>query len=191
MFDYHSNNQYICSHFLRKVLKSMMKIKISNLANGDYDFDFEGPIEEIDISEPFTGNFKTKALLTKFEDQIILTAETLIDANLVCDRCGSEITRQIKSSYKVVYLLRNNEYDEDLIDTYFIHPDSDSILIDNDVRDFAVLSIPMKTLCTENCKGLCKTCGANLNEESCNCTEEKTDPRWEPLLKLKKQQNTN
>jgi len=45
-----------------------------------------------------------------------------------------------------------------------------------------ILSVPMKPLCKEDCKGLCPVCGANLNYEDCGHTQEKVDPR---LLKLK------
>ena len=48
-----------------------------------------------------------------------------------------------------------------------------------------VLAVPMKNLCSEDCKGLCPKCGKNLNEGLCNCNEENIDPRWETIQKLK------
>ncbi len=38
-------------------------------------------------------------------------------------------------------------------------------------------SIPINYLCKEDCKGLCKTCGVNLNHESCSCADDNIDPR--------------
>jgi len=52
------------------------------------------------------------------------------------------------------------------------------------VRQALVLSMPMKPLCSEGCRGLCPTCGANLNERTCNCKTETFDPRWDGLKKL-------
>jgi uncharacterized protein len=52
------------------------------------------------------------------------------------------------------------------------------------VRQALVLSLPMKPLCSEGCRGLCPGCGANLNEKTCNCKEEATDPRWDALKGL-------
>jgi len=53
----------------------MIKIKVSNLANGRYDYDFEGKAIDLDIFEPYVGNFKTNVALSKFDSQIILDSE--------------------------------------------------------------------------------------------------------------------
>ena len=49
------------------------------------------------------------------------------------------------------------------------------------------LNVPMRPLCRPDCRGLCPQCGADLNQESCECGAEKTDPRWSALAALKKQ----
>ena len=48
------------------------------------------------------------------------------------------------------------------------------------------LEVPMKALCAEDCKGLCATCGADLNHTECDC-EAEADPRWAPLKGLRDQ----
>lgn len=45
------------------------------------------------------------------------------------------------------------------------------------VREQVVLSTPIRPLCRQDCKGLCADCGANLNEEQCQCEKEEIDPR--------------
>ena len=52
------------------------------------------------------------------------------------------------------------------------------------VRQYVALSAPMKLLCRRDCKGICLSCGANLNETSCQCDDAKRDSRWGPLLEL-------
>lgn len=49
------------------------------------------------------------------------------------------------------------------------------------LRDNLVLSLPLKPLCLENCKGLCVNCGENLNHRDCGCKVESIDPRMEGL----------
>ena len=49
---------------------------------------------------------------------------------------------------------------------------------------YALLAIPMKPLCSDNCAGLCPNCGKNLNDGPCDCTSQDTDPRWSELSKL-------
>ena len=47
-------------------------------------------------------------------------------------------------------------------------------------RDAVLLELPLAPLCTEDCQGLCPTCGANRNTESCDCAPP-ADPRWAAL----------
>jgi uncharacterized protein len=42
--------------------------------------------------------------------------------------------------------------------------------------------LPVKMLCSQDCKGICPGCGANLNEEVCGC---KANSRQSPFAKLK------
>lgn len=53
------------------------------------------------------------------------------------------------------------------------------------VREMVMLDAPSTPLCREDCAGLCPTCGANLNEGSCDCAPAPADPRWEALQGLK------
>ena len=52
------------------------------------------------------------------------------------------------------------------------------------VRQHVITNQPMKPLCRQDCLGLCSTCGANRNEDSCSCGEESADPRWASLKQL-------
>lgn len=48
-----------------------------------------------------------------------------------------------------------------------------------------VLTLPIKPLCSEECKGLCPQCGTDLNKETCDCGSQGGDPRLEVLRNLK------
>jgi uncharacterized protein len=89
----------------------------------------------------------------------------------------------------MVYLFGNEPEDNDDINLTYLPPEADKIKLDDDVRDFALLSIPMKKLCKEDCKGLCVKCGKDLNEGPCGCKTEDVDPRWQPLTELKNKLN--
>jgi len=52
------------------------------------------------------------------------------------------------------------------------------------VRDAVVLELPLAPLCRPECKGLCPTCGCDLNERTCACRPE-IDPRWATLDALR------
>ncbi|HEY95100.1 MAG TPA: DUF177 domain-containing protein [Dehalococcoidia bacterium] len=51
------------------------------------------------------------------------------------------------------------------------------------IRQYTLMALPIKPLCSQDCSGLCPTCGTNLNEKKCDCTIE-IDPRWEKLNAL-------
>ena len=52
------------------------------------------------------------------------------------------------------------------------------------VREQILLNMPNKVLCKDDCLGLCPDCGINLNKESCDCGENKINPKFAALSKL-------
>ena len=61
----------------------------------------------------------------------------------------------------------------------------DSLLLEDVLREQVLLSLPVRTLCKPDCKGLCPRCGANRNLQPCSCDEGPKDPRWEALTDLR------
>lgn len=168
-----------------------MIIKISNLNEGNHEFDFEEPVEKIGLNKPFLGNIVLKVNLSKVQHQVIVDAGLEVNADLTCDRCGKPYNKILKNNYKVAYLFSNDDIKSDDLDTVYLPIDTDKIKLDNDARDYAMLSIPMKSLCKEDCKGLCFKCGKDLNEVKCGCPDTNIDVRWKPLQELKNKLNTN
>ena len=67
-------------------------------------------------------------------------------------------------------------------DDYIVLPDL-VLELDALAEEDLVLNLPSKVLCQEDCKGLCPTCGKNLNDGPCDC-KEPVDPRLAGLLDL-------
>lgn len=65
----------------------------------------------------------------------------------------------------------------------------DGIEVGDILREQIFLSLPMKPVCREECRGLCPHCGNNRNLEACDCESVLHDPRLEPLLKIKNRIN--
>lgn len=59
----------------------------------------------------------------------------------------------------------------------------DVLHLDDVLREHVLLAIPMKPVCREDCRGLCPTCGANLNAGDCGCAARVIDPRWAELAR--------
>jgi uncharacterized protein len=61
----------------------------------------------------------------------------------------------------------------------------DSLSLEDVLREQVLLSLPARTLCKPDCKGLCPSCGANRNSRPCSCDEGKLDARWGALAGLR------
>lgn len=168
-----------------------MKIKISNLSDGLHHFRFIEPITTVGLEIPFEGNVEVNVELKKAHNQIILDSAVLTDTKFECDRCTAYFNRTLSTNYKMVYLLGVEPVESESDNIIYLSYETDMIDISNDVRDFSILSLPMKRLCSEDCKGLCYKCGKNLNEGDCSCIKEETNTRWLPLIELKNKLKTN
>jgi len=61
----------------------------------------------------------------------------------------------------------------------------DSLLLEDVLREQVLLSLPVRTLCKPDCKGLCPRCGQNRNNQPCSCEHDHQDTRWEALGSLR------
>lgn len=58
------------------------------------------------------------------------------------------------------------------------------LLLEDVLREQVILSLPVRSLCQPDCKGLCPRCGENLNVNKCRCDKAPADPRWLALEEL-------
>jgi len=173
---------YLLCYF-RKLGK--MIIKIAGLSDSLNFLEFSGNVKELKLEEPFRDNYSLSLSLDKSHSQLILSASLKLKADFICDRCGAEFTDDVNTEFKQVYLFGVAPEDTKDTEIVYLPFDTDKINLGNDLYDYAQLSIPMKRLCNDDCKGFCQKCHANLNVEKCVCVEEEIKPQWEELQKLK------
>lgn len=162
-----------------------MKIHISNLSEGVHQYDFHEDASELGLDERFGGQVMVKAELEKRRSQFFLRVKLETVGRFICDRCADEFDMSLSNEYRMAYVFSRKDaegYDEDEI--ALIKESTNVIDISDDVRQFVILSVPLKLLCKEDCAGLCSTCGANLNYEECKCEKDAFDPRWETLRSM-------
>ena len=106
-----------------------------------------------------------------------LTASTTLDA--VCDRCGKAFDQEKEIPFQCLLAeeLQNEDNDE------IVLLEDGEVDAGDLARTAFILGMDTKTLCSEDCKGLCPRCGADLNLGPCSCGKE-TDPRMAVLAKL-------
>lgn len=162
-----------------------MKIDISKLFDADED---EISIKtELDLSgiKWWNGHpFRAPAVVsgTVGNKLGIVTINYSVDAVLstICDRCLKEDSKKTTYNFNHIFMRGLNAEDND---EYIIIEDGILDLLELASAD-VILELPIKSLCSEDCKGLCPKCGANLNETSCGCKTKTVDPRLESLLQL-------
>lgn len=144
----------------------------------------ESPSDLPLLEAEFFGDVDVKCKMDKSAHQIVLDCDILVHSKMICDRCAIEYETNLTNHFQISYLFSQGIIDSDEYNVKYISPEEDKINIKNDVYEYVELSIPLKKLCKEDCKGLCPHCGKNLNEEKCNCKDEITHDVWEPLKKL-------
>ena len=110
------------------------------------------------------------------------TAETVL--HTFCDRCGKALIRPKTVSFE--HMLAQKLENEDNADDEIILLQDGEVDVEDLARTAFILEMDTKTLCSEDCKGLCPICGADLNEGPCGCKKE-VDPRLAVLAKLLQQ----
>ena len=109
-----------------------------------------------------------------------------------CSRCGKDMEYKLDTSFDYVFRvghdeslqLRETECSDDSCQTIYI--EEKEIDIDAVLREQLILSVPCKLLCQEDCKGLCHSCGTQLNKTVCGCSHDISNSPFAVLKKLKK-----
>lgn len=122
------------------------------------------------------GSIENKASLIRFD------AEISYDFDAPCDRCGDDT---VKKHTVVVQKSLASSIEGDDSDTILLVPDM-KLDLDKFLYSEVIMSLPMKHVCSEMCKGICHKCGKNLNQGKCNCVEKEIDPRLAVLADLLK-----
>ncbi|MGB9668579.1 MAG: YceD family protein [Thermosulfidibacteraceae bacterium] len=143
--------------------------------------------EEIPILERVSGEL----YIRKHEaGRVSVKGNVRVVLELTCSRCLKtyrfEIVRDIDESYHPIDDIEFGERKHlksfELDTCYYSEGELD---VESVYMEPIYLAIPMKPLCSDNCKGICPICGKDLNEDSCDCNRGVRDPRWKVLVELK------
>jgi uncharacterized protein len=139
----------------------------------------EAGIADLHDAVEFTGPLTLSGHAYRDEDEVMVTARAEVPVSVSCGRCLVEERDTLESDIFIMYrpedqrpdFLEGEEevglgyYDEGIID------------LREDVRRYLLLEIPLWPVCGDDCKGLCRTCGVNLNESACACARDDDAPR--------------
>ena len=166
-------------------------IRYAGLSEGSHEFIF-------DVHEDFFKDYypETEILGADIKLQIraekspsMLMLELIFSGNISveCDRCLDPCTVPVSAVQKLIFTasddrMQNGKIDDTMI---AISPESDSVMLDEYVYDFILLSLPLRRVHDEN-EGTDSACNQEMLERINTLqNEKKTDPRWEKLNQIK------
>jgi len=175
-----------------------MKIKVDQIPEGGKDYILKvdakkanryfSLLKNSDFSA--TSDVLGKVNLCDKEGIIIAEGEVSVDLRLTCSRCLSHFRYPISHHFRSIYSsfyktcqeedLELKPYDMDVSIYNGVELDLDNVLYEQ-----IFLGMPAQALCSPDCKGLCPSCGANLNEGPCRCGIESHFSPFDVLKKLK------
>ena len=129
------------------------------------------PVSEVEV----------EGLATSDDEIVIIKAHIKCDLELKCSRCLEAFIYPVDIDIEERFTMDMSLLDED-DELSFV---KDDVLDISEVVESSIVStLPIKRLCREDCKGLCQSCGVNLNKETCSCNNEDYDLRFEELRAL-------
>ena len=167
------------------MILDMLPILSGSLQQIDFDFSFR-PSEDsllatvysdVDFAEPIivTGYVKNMA------GYMVLSADVKVCYSTMCARCLEPVSNVLEISFEKDIASREDVSSEN--DDYIMIEDKKLDLLPT-VEEEIMLEMPSRTLCKEDCRGLCQKCGKNLNEGDCDCDKKEVDPRLAILKTL-------
>ena len=148
-----------------------------------FSFAWEGPLDPQEYAGKtvvFSGNAKLQGSYVYDGKTFRVDAEASVAYETVCARCGEPMTKTLSFAISERFVRPMFKTEDDELYTY----EGEKLDLEEAFFDNLYLEMPMTTVCSESCKGLCPVCGMNLNRGQCNCLNNKIDARFGALESL-------
>lgn len=132
------------------------------------------------------GPLSVRARVSKAVDKILVRGTIRGGVRIRCDRCLEPFRREMESQFQVYLVVPKQRADQEEIelldeDMEVDFVKGDAVDLSDIVREQIYLSLPMRSVCKESCRGLCPMCGTNLNERYCQCGKAEGHPAFSKL----------
>src|SRR5215467_8005940 len=124
-------------------------------------------------------------------DDIRIVGDLSTEVELRCARCLDPVKRKVSEAFDLIYRPLGVDAGKDEVsisraETEIGYYQGDGLLLEDVLKEQILLALPVKLVCSTECKGLCPQCGRNLNVEQCDCVTTMPDPRWAALEDIRK-----
>jgi len=137
------------------------------------------------------GPLSVQLTVSRNGERFVMNGRLAGKLRLVCDRCLETYRFSLSRDFQLSLALPESwesveeETELKIEDLTVGFISNTKIDLDDIIREQIYLALPIKSLCGNTCAGLCSRCGANLNQETCGCSENSGHPAF---LKLKELQ---
>jgi uncharacterized protein len=176
-----------------------MKINTEHIKESVREFSFCEPPEYFPVLAEvvakgycsFNGSVQVSIRAVKEFDHYRVQGNVTVPVQLNCSRCLSGFDYLISSDFVIFFREGSVAFEDedevelgelDLVSSVFSGNEIDLM---PEISEQIILDIPIKPLCSETCKGLCPSCGSDLNKTTCNCVIEPRQSRFSVLKDLK------
>ncbi|MBT1075863.1 YceD family protein [Geobacter grbiciae] len=176
-----------------------MKIRVDDITEQPKILSFQEPSEAFpSLAElqatgesEFLSPLMVELAVSKEYGHIRVKGSVTVKIRFVCSRCLVPFDADISSAFTMFYsegsLIDSDEdeielAEEDLISVFY---EGDEIDFAPEIAEQVIMELPLKPLCGEGCKGLCVTCGADLNEGDCGCERTTFNLKFSALKNFK------
>lgn len=162
------------------VTNRVLKINVGFLLNTGPGHSHNSQIDvpRVRVSDDLTLQYVRGPLrLSRTKEGILVQAELKAGIDDECYRCLTPVEREVRVQMEELYAYHSYNAE--------FRIDDDAILdLGPLLRAEVLIETSKRTLCAEDCKGMCANCGANLNHGPCECELDEIDPRLAALKKL-------
>ena len=157
----------------------MLKYNVALLLKPEVGATLELDVDEVHqtLGDLKVDYVRGRLLLTRTTRGVLATGTFHTALQTECVRCLEPFSLELQVPMEEMFSFTSASDP-----TYFI--DESWLDLRQPLREQILLTLPMHRVCRPDCKGLCPTCGRNLNEGPCSCNIEDIDPRLAALKNL-------
>lgn len=164
-----------------------MKIVVDHIKDTPLAIHIDEPVEtfpllagmQSDESCCITGRIQGDITVIREYENIRVTGRITAPLALSCSRCLADFTSFVDTSFTIFFRKENaitasaeDELELGEMDLLSSAYSGDEIDLTHEIEEQVAMEIPLKPLCSDDCKGLCHECGIDLNTSSCSCSKE-------------------
>jgi uncharacterized protein len=108
-------------------------------------------------------NFRGEVRVNRVVQGVLIQGDFQVEAQAECVRCLEDFLQPLHAEFDELYAFKEEDADE----SGQLLPETAFIDLSPVVREYLLLEMPISPQCKPDCRGLCETCGANLNLSAC------------------------